>query len=112
MSKYYTQISITDGVTTKKKVFTDILVGELSVNEVVNLLKFESKKPVWEWFIHFTQCEAISNGLSFNKNGLSGTVTVNDKKIEVEPFEHKSELGLMSALKLEAVKQYLAREAI
>ena len=74
MSKY-TEISITDGVTTKKKLFTDIATDELSVNEIVN---------------------------------LSGTVTVNGNCLNIEPFDEGDAFGLITRLKDEAVKQYLA----
>lgn len=107
MSKY-TEISITDGVTTKKKVFADIASDELSVNEIVSLLHFESKKPVWAYFIQFTQIEAHMNTMSYNKNGLSGTVTVNGNLLKIKPFDEGDAFGLISRLKGEAVKQYLA----
>tara|TARA_R110002126_G_scaffold38679_9_gene115391 strand:+ start:716 stop:1051 length:336 start_codon:yes stop_codon:yes gene_type:complete len=104
----YTEISITDGVTTKKKLFTDIATDELSVNEIVNLLHFESKKPIWAYFIHFTQIEAHMNTMSYNKSGLSGTVTVNGNCLNIEPFDEGDAFGLITRLKDEAVKQYLA----
>lgn len=108
----YTQISITDGVTTKKRVFTDIATDELSVNEIVSLLSFESDKPVWTYFVMFKQIEARMSTMSYNKNGLSGVVTVNDKRVEVQPFDEGNSFGLVSALKLEAVNQYLAGAAV
>lgn len=106
----YTEISITDGVTTKKKLFTDIATDELSVNEIVSLLHFESKKPIWEYFIMFKQIEAHMNRMSYNKSGLSGVVTVNGKRVEVQPFDEGESFGLISALRMQAVKQYLAGE--
>lgn len=107
MSKY-TEISITDGVTEKKKIFIDIATDELSVNEIVSLLHFESTKPIWSYFIMFKQVEAHMNTMSYNKSGLSGVVTVNDKRIKVQRFDEGEAFGLISALKMQAVKQYLA----
>lgn len=107
MSKY-TEISITDGVTTKKKLFTDIATDELSVNEIVSLLHFESAKPVWAYFIQFTQIEAHMNTMSYNKSGLSGTVTVNGNLLNIGPFDEGEAFGLISALRMQAVKKYLA----
>ena len=109
MSKY-TEISITDGTNKKKKVFADIATDELSVNEIVSLLGFESKKPIYEYFVMFKQIEAHMNTMSYNKRGLSGVVTVNSERVKVRSFDEGESFGLVSALKMQAVKQYLAGE--
>lgn len=105
----YTEVYITDGVTEKTKLLDGDLSGILSVSDITTLLNFQSEKPIWHYFIKFTQIEAVSNGMRFNKGGLSGKVAVNGEVIEVEPFDCSDDVGLMSSLKHRAVTQYLAR---
>ena len=109
MSKY-TEIYITDGVTEKRRLFDFSDAENLSVNEVVHLLNFESDKPVWHYFILMKQVEAHMRNLSSNKDGLSGEVFVNGKIIKVEPFDDQEVIGMVGALKVRAVRQYLAGE--
>lgn len=109
MSKY-TEIYITDGVTEKRRLFDFGDAENLSVNEIVHLLSFESDKPVWHYFILMKQIEAHMKNLSSNKNGLSGEVFVNGETVKVEPFDDQEVIGMVSALKIRAVRQYLAGE--
>ena len=107
MSKY-TEIYITDGVTEKRRLFDFGDAESLSANEIVHLLNFESNKPVWHYFIMMKQVEAHMKNLSSNKNGLSGEVFVNGETIKVEPFYDQEVIGMVSALKVRAIRQYLA----
>ena len=109
MSKY-TEIYITDGVTEKRRLFDFGDAENLSVNEIVHLLNFESDKPVWHYFIMMKQVEAHMKNLSSSKDGTSGEVFVNGKTVKVELFNESEGCGLVSGLVDRAVRQYLAGE--
>lgn len=106
----YIEVYISDGVTEKRRLFDNAAAKNLSINEIVALTAFESTKPIWSYFVKFTECEAYMKTMSIREDYLSGMVSVNDQDVFVEAFESKGGLSV-SLLKRRAVNQYLSGRA-